>query len=394
MIVIADRVFETSTTQGTGDILLAGPPTGFQSFVAGIGDTNQTYYHIDDGEDWESGIGTVTAGDPDILSRDEVLASSNAGAAVDWGAGTRNVRQVNISAVMATLRTSQEFTGDNTFSSKVAFKDKGELTISSGAVTVTGVSHTIDTESDAATDDLDTINGMADGQILVIRPANTDRTVVLKHNTGNIITGSGSDLSLDSDNKFAIIQYDDELEMAVVIATNNTATAEQGEKADTAVQPGDAFGAPLLHIQEQQTAGVPGNALTTSWTDRVPNTVVYNDTSVYGASPLTSGVITIPAGSYEFICVTANGAASSSYANTRDKLYNITASADIQQGLTSKNLGGFDVKAFQGRFTLGVESEIKIQSQIASGVANSYQGDSDFSSGIDVYTDIKLWKVG
>ena len=91
-LTLADRVFETTTTQGTGTVNLGGAPTGFQSFVAGAGNGAEVPYLIDDGTDWECGVGTVTAGTPDTLSRDTVLSSSNADAAVDWGSGTRNVR--------------------------------------------------------------------------------------------------------------------------------------------------------------------------------------------------------------------------------------------------------------------------------------------------------------
>lgn len=82
--VLADRVKETTTTGGTADIQLAGPVTKYRAFTAGVGNGNQTYYAIEcgDGTSWEVGIGTVTAGSPDTLSRDTVLASSAAGAKI------------------------------------------------------------------------------------------------------------------------------------------------------------------------------------------------------------------------------------------------------------------------------------------------------------------------
>lgn len=89
--VLADRVHETTTTEGAGTVDLGGPVTGAQSFVSGIGTTNTTYYVITDDNDWEVGLGTVTSGSPDTLSRDTILASSNGDAAVAWIAGTRNV---------------------------------------------------------------------------------------------------------------------------------------------------------------------------------------------------------------------------------------------------------------------------------------------------------------
>lgn len=90
-LVHADRVKETSTTTGTGTYSLAGAVTGFRGFVAGIGSTNTCYYCAEDGTDWEVGLGTVTDATPDTLARTTVLASSNAGAAVNWGAGTRTL---------------------------------------------------------------------------------------------------------------------------------------------------------------------------------------------------------------------------------------------------------------------------------------------------------------
>jgi hypothetical protein len=87
----ADRVRETTTTTSTGTYSLAGAVTGFRTFVAGIGTTNTCFYTVEDGTNWENGIGTVTSGTPDTLARTLILSSSNAGAAVNWGAGTKNV---------------------------------------------------------------------------------------------------------------------------------------------------------------------------------------------------------------------------------------------------------------------------------------------------------------
>lgn len=90
-LVFDDRVKETSTTTGTGTYNLAGAVTGFQTFVAGIGTGNTCYYCAEDGTNWEVGLGTVTDASPDTLARTTILSSSNADAAVNWGAGTRNM---------------------------------------------------------------------------------------------------------------------------------------------------------------------------------------------------------------------------------------------------------------------------------------------------------------
>ena len=92
-LVINDRVKETSTTTGTGTISLAGAEAGYETFVAGIGTTNTTYYAIElnSASEFEVGIGTVTDATPDTLSRDTVISSSNGDALVNFSAGTKNV---------------------------------------------------------------------------------------------------------------------------------------------------------------------------------------------------------------------------------------------------------------------------------------------------------------
>lgn len=92
-LVLADRVKDTTLTTGTGAVALSGtPPTGFRSFGAGVGDGNTTYYTIAGvgTSEWEVGIGTYTAAGTS-LSRDVVLASSNANALVNFSAGAKDV---------------------------------------------------------------------------------------------------------------------------------------------------------------------------------------------------------------------------------------------------------------------------------------------------------------
>jgi len=86
-LVVADFVQENCSTTGTGTYTLAGAVTGFQSFGV-IGNTNTTYYAATDGTNWEVGIGTYTTSGT-TLARTTILASSNAGAAVNWAGATK-----------------------------------------------------------------------------------------------------------------------------------------------------------------------------------------------------------------------------------------------------------------------------------------------------------------
>ena len=91
-LVINDRVKVTSTTTGTGAMALGSAVTGFETFAAGIGNSNTTYYAIFNTgtTEWEVGYGTLD-GSSANLTRTTVLSSSNSDSAVDFAAGTKDV---------------------------------------------------------------------------------------------------------------------------------------------------------------------------------------------------------------------------------------------------------------------------------------------------------------
>lgn len=87
-----DRVKETSTTTGTGDITLAGAVSQFLAFSSrfSVGDEQIDYAIVGQtGTEWERGLGTYSAAN--TLRRDKVYASSNADALVSFSAGTKDV---------------------------------------------------------------------------------------------------------------------------------------------------------------------------------------------------------------------------------------------------------------------------------------------------------------
>ena len=83
--VVADRVKQTSTTTGTGTFVLTGTATGFQTFAAGIGNLNTTYYAIvgQTTSEWEVVDRNVGNSDGSTLSRVTILSSRNAGSLVN-----------------------------------------------------------------------------------------------------------------------------------------------------------------------------------------------------------------------------------------------------------------------------------------------------------------------
>jgi hypothetical protein len=91
-LIVNDRVKETSTTTGTAAFTLSGAVTGFETFGAGIGNSNTTYYCIalQDGSEFEVGLGTLNS-DSTTLTRTTVISSSNSDSAVNFSAGTKQV---------------------------------------------------------------------------------------------------------------------------------------------------------------------------------------------------------------------------------------------------------------------------------------------------------------
>jgi len=90
--ITADRVLDSSTSTGTGAFVVSGTPAaGYRTFsaVMSVGDT--CYYSIQGQttSEWEVGLGTYSSAN--TLTRTTVYSSSNAGSAVTFSAGTKNV---------------------------------------------------------------------------------------------------------------------------------------------------------------------------------------------------------------------------------------------------------------------------------------------------------------
>ena len=91
-LVLNDRVRETTTTTGTGAVALGGAVSGFETFAAGIGNSNTVYYAIvhRTAAEFEVGLGTLD-GDSSDLTRTTPISSSNSDSAVNFASGTKDV---------------------------------------------------------------------------------------------------------------------------------------------------------------------------------------------------------------------------------------------------------------------------------------------------------------
>ena len=83
------------------------------------------------------------------------------------------------------------------------------VTIASGVISlITGFSNYTITVETGASDDVDTIKNLVDGDLVFFRAASASATVVFKDGTGNIITDGSVDLSLDNSQDIIIGHYD------------------------------------------------------------------------------------------------------------------------------------------------------------------------------------------
>lgn len=140
-LVVKDRVKSSTTTTGTGTITLGAAALGFQAFSV-IGNGNTTYYTITDTVNgtWEVGIGTYTASGT-TLSRDTVLESSNAGALVNFAAGSKDVfvaypAERAVIGGMGYVENSATISQSSTINAGNNAMSAGPVTINSG-ITVT-----------------------------------------------------------------------------------------------------------------------------------------------------------------------------------------------------------------------------------------------------------------
>ncbi len=130
-LVINDRVKETTTTTGTGAVSLAGAVTGFETFAAGVGNSNTTYYAIvhQTANEFEVGLGTLD-GDSSDLTRTTVISSSNSDSAVDFAAGTKDV----FCTIPASKLIFEDANNDATIGRNLTVT--GDLTVSGDDITM------------------------------------------------------------------------------------------------------------------------------------------------------------------------------------------------------------------------------------------------------------------
>ena len=89
--ITADRVKETSTSTGTGPVVVTGTSSGYVTFASVSSVSDTFYYTIAHStlDEWEVGTGTYSSAN--TITRTTVLSSSNANSLVTFSAGSKTV---------------------------------------------------------------------------------------------------------------------------------------------------------------------------------------------------------------------------------------------------------------------------------------------------------------
>ena len=144
----------------------------------------------------------------------------------------------------------------------------------------------------------------------------------------------------------------------------------------------------FLHIQDQKTSGTAGGAGTSATeTTRDLNTVLSN--SITGAS-LATNLITLPAGTY-FIQASAQA-----YSCNKHKLFLKETTNYLLYGTSenaSNTYGGNSRSFASGKIVLATTTDVYLAHYIQSHVGTSDYGIATSDGQIEVYSDIKIWKV-
>jgi len=251
--LLKDRVKETTTTTGTGDITLAGAVEGFQSFSSALSDADTTYYAIShrNADEWEVGLGTYSAG---VLTRTTVLESSNSDTAVSFTSGTKDIfitlpaekavaLDGNDVLSIGNISTSGYLRGPATFTiDPAAHGDDTGTVIIAGDLQVDGTTTTINS-ANLAVDDLN------------ITVASGAANAAAANGAGLTVAGAGATFTYDSTNDRWTMNKD--LATDVVGSVTGTVSSLSNHDTDDLAE-----GTNLYYTQARFDAALAGKSTT------------------------------------------------------------------------------------------------------------------------------------
>ncbi|MEH2224386.1 hypothetical protein [Nostoc sp.] len=150
----------------------------------------------------------------------------------------------------------------------------------------------------------------------------------------------------------------------------------------------------FIQLLDKKDSGVNGGAaIVTTWTNKIINTINFDDTGLVG---LSNNIFTLPQGTYEVAVSTTFYRLS----NTKIRIYNITDNAILLQGINAYFLPSSESPALQaslsGKFNIGEEKQLSLQYWTeGNSNINQYNFGGTVSDGSpEIYTTIDLKKVG
>lgn len=254
--------------------------------------------------------------------------------------------------------------------------DKGDITVSGGSGLVWNIDNGVVDAAALATDAVETakikdLNVTSDKIAL-----NAITLVLLDHGTsGDILYygGSGTPTRLNKGSDTEV------LTLASGIPSWAAPAAATG-----------AFESELFHIRDEQSSGADGGTFVSgAWQKRTLNTTKTNEIS--GASVSTS-VITLPAGTYYLDAVApafSVGGHKAKWRNTSDNSDTIIGSS----AQTSQSDFDSSPAFVNGRFTIAGTKNFELQHRCTVSEGTKGFGEASSFSVVEVYADIKIWKV-
>lgn len=151
-----------------------------------------------------------------------------------------------------------------------------------------------------------------------------------------------------------------------------------------------AFESALFHAQDQKASGTVGGPAVVGWQKRTINTVVLNE--IPGADLLVSNNITLPAGEYYIVASFSINSANKS----RLRVYDETNSAVKFVGRTEYTQTGHDVvwSELAGRFSVAAEADFSITHYSGNTTNTNHFGIPATTGDAEIYSDVKVWKIG
>jgi hypothetical protein len=162
-------------------------------------------------------IGTDVQADV-VTTRGDIIRGDSSGDAERLAVGTAN--QVLTSDGTDAAWSSDATLDDLTINNKLNTQSNA-ATISSGAITYSGAYMVVDTEGAASSDTLDTISGGSVGDIVIISTANSARDIIIPHNSGNILSRTGTSTTLSDANDRVAYEFDGSKWQSLFRSVNN-----------------------------------------------------------------------------------------------------------------------------------------------------------------------------